>query len=168
MKKITTATLDNPWLLISNKKQSLKKIGLTELFTNKKKIINSRTVSIRSNDQVEFGHVEFNIYYKKNKGEKPSTFYFLTTNALDFIDAEKLIKTTKESWNNIGQIKIEKEKIVYQSLSKTKKKDIPKDWNKTLELKAENGIYEFFTFDYYCEDAYEKCDTMFVIKKLVK
>ena len=51
---------------------------------------------------------------------------------------------------------------------KQKKKDIPKDWNKTLELKAENGVYEFFTFEYYCEDAYEKRDTMFVIKKLLK
>ena len=37
---------------------------------------------------------------------------WFTTNALDFIDAEKLIKTTKESWNNIGQIKIEKENTI--------------------------------------------------------
>ena len=42
MKKITTATLDYPWLLISNKKQSLKKIELTELLTDRKKLLIQR------------------------------------------------------------------------------------------------------------------------------
>jgi hypothetical protein len=175
--QIDATTFQQMFLLISDKKINLKKGDFREIMVQKKKIKNTKIVSIRSDADAEYGAVSCNIYSEKIKNKKPTVFYYITQNTLAFIKLNVLLKETKDLWEKTGTIKIETGKIFFQPLmeSKMKKGDIleKEGWNKSFLSEAENGIYEVFQFSYFCKEdpkigiigGGEGEDRMFVVKK---
>ena len=187
-----TTILEQQFLVVGDKKVISKNVNQKKIKRYPKdsfsfrKIKNIKIVSIYSTQEVEFGAVECSIYPKGKKKEKPTTFYYITTNSLNHIKLETLFKEIDNYGVKTGEIKIETGKICFQPLgpSKNKRNDINKSgtldkkveenlikefkkWNNTFVYDAENGIYEIFQYDFNIKEDpnLNNYETMFSVKK---
>ena len=153
MKKDTILT--QQFLIITDQKIASENIN--------KKIKNSKTVGIYSTTDAEFGAVECEIHLKEEEKKETSSFYYITTNSLNHIKLNSLIKKIDTEASETGLIKVESKKIYFYPIV-DEGKNHPKDWNKTFSFDVDNGVYKIFQFDFYIDGDQTRCDTMFSVK----
>ena len=189
-----STTLQQQFLLVGDtgvisKSENQKQIRESQYLTQGG-IKNTQLASIYSTNDAEYGSVDCNIYTNSKGKIKPTSFYYIPTNSLNYIKVDELIKKIDAEGSKTGEIIVDTGKISFQPLGNTENKDSGyigvrsnikdkkvkenldksfKKWNNTFIFDVEKGNYQSFLFDFKYSDEpdVENYDTMFSIKKKV-